>query len=130
MTNCISAVYAENKIKLSWLIKSIAVYEENQIGQRRDQSNRFGLHWKRLLNYWDLSNWVLFVIKTKQDNDMTDCISVVYVKTETELLGPIELGAVCYQNQTGQRHDRPYRCCLHWKQNWVVVINQIEWDLW
>ena len=40
-------------------------------------------------------------METKQDNDMIDCIGVVYAKTETELSGPIKSGAVCYQNQIG-----------------------------
>ena len=34
--------------------------------------------------------------KIKQDNDMTNYIGVFYAETETELSGPIELGAVCY----------------------------------
>ena len=29
---------------------------------------------------------------------MIDYIGVVYVKTKIELLGPIELGVICYQN--------------------------------
>ena len=36
---------------------------------------------------------------------MTDHIGQVYVKIETELLGPIQLSAVCDENQTGQQHD-------------------------
>ena len=43
--------------------------------------------------------------KTRQDNDVIDCISMVYAETESELSGPIELGVVCYQNQIGQQHD-------------------------
>ena len=57
---------------------------------------------KMILNCRDLSDEVLFVTKTRQDNDMTSYIGVVYAKNETELLGPIESGAVCYQNQIGQ----------------------------
>ena len=57
---------------------------------------------KMILNCRDLSDEVLFVTKTRQDNDMTSYIGVVYAKNETELLGPIELGVVCYQNQIGQ----------------------------
>lgn len=33
---------------------------------------------------------------------MIDCIGVVYAETETKLLGRIELGAICYQNQIRQ----------------------------
>ena len=38
---------------------------------------------------YDLSNRVWFVMKTKQDNDMTNCIGLVYVETKTEQLKPI-----------------------------------------
>ena len=34
--------------------------------------------------------------KTRHDNDLIDCIGVVYVETKTELSGPIEPGVVCY----------------------------------
>lgn len=40
------------------------------------------------------------MIKTRQDNDMTNQIGLVDVKTEIELSGPIELGVVFYENQT------------------------------
>lgn len=33
---------------------------------------------------------------------MTDYIGVVYGKTEIQLLGPIKLGVLCYQNQIGE----------------------------
>ena len=39
-----------------------------------------------------------YVIKTKQDNDMVDRIGLAYTETEIKLLGPIESGAVCYEN--------------------------------
>ena len=39
-------------------------------------------------------------MKTKQDNDMIDCISLVKVETKTELLGFISLGAICDESQT------------------------------
>ena len=68
---------------------------------------------KNILNYWDLSNHVQFITKTRQEKDMTNCIYVVYDEIETELLGPIELGMVCYQNKTRQQHVQLYRCSLH-----------------
>lgn len=46
------------------------------------------------------------MIKTRKDNDMTDHIGLVYAKIENELSRPIELGAVSYENQKRQRHDR------------------------
>ena len=44
-------------------------------------------------------------MKTKQDNDMTNHISAVYVENDTELSWPIGLGAVCEENQIGQQRD-------------------------
>ena len=38
VTERTSVVYAKNGIKLSWLIRSSVLYEENQIGQWHDQS--------------------------------------------------------------------------------------------
>ena len=32
--------------------------------------------------------------KTRQDNDVTNHIGIVYAKTETKLLGPIESSAI------------------------------------
>ena len=51
------------------------------------------------MNCRDLFDCVGFVMKTKEDNDVTDCIGVVYAETETKLLEPIEPGAVCYLNK-------------------------------
>ena len=34
------------------------------------------------------------MMKTRQDNDVTDCISLAYTKIETELLRPIWTGTV------------------------------------
>ena len=81
------------------------------------------------LNCQDLSDQMLSVTKTRQDNDMTDCISVVYMETKTKLSRFIELGVICYQNQTGQ-HNGPYRCGLYQKQNSIVVIDRIGCPLW
>ena len=38
------------------------------------------------------------MIKTRQDNDVTDKIGLVYDEIKTELSGPIESGAVAYEN--------------------------------
>ena len=43
---------------------------------------------KKKLSYRDLLNRVRSVKKTKQDNNVTDRISLVYAKTETKLSGP------------------------------------------
>ena len=45
-------------------------------------------------------------MNTKYDNDMTDHISLVYAKIETELTGPIWPGAIYDKNQIRQRRDQ------------------------
>lgn len=40
----------------------------------------------RKLNYKDISNWVRSMMKTRWENDVTHCISVVYTENKTELL--------------------------------------------
>ena len=35
------------------------------------------------------------MMKTRQDNDLIDCISTIYVENDAKLLGPIGLGAFC-----------------------------------
>ena len=38
------------------------------------------------------------MMKTKQDNNVTNCIDAVYAQNETQLLYLIILGAVCDEN--------------------------------
>ena len=83
MTNRIGAFYVENEIELLWSIGRGAVCVENQTWQ-----------WHDWLSYHDRSNRVWHVTKTKQDKDMTDRTSVVYIENETELSWYITLGAV------------------------------------
>ena len=47
------------------------------------------------------SNRVWFVKKTKQDNDVTNRIGLVYVETEIELSGPLWSGVVYDEIQIG-----------------------------
>lgn len=44
MTNCTYTVYVKNKIELLRPIESGPIYDESQIGQRRDRSHRFSLY--------------------------------------------------------------------------------------
>ena len=59
-------------------------------------------------NCQDLFDWVQYVMKTRQDNDVIDYTGLVYTKKETELLWPIGLGAICDENQIRQRRDWSY----------------------
>ena len=72
------------------------------------------------------SNRVLFFAKTKQDNDVTDCIGLVYSEIETELSRPIWLGVVYDENQIEKWHDWLYKCGIHRKQNLAIVFDQID----
>ena len=67
---------------------------------------------KMKLSFRELLDRVRYVIKTIQDNVMTNRIGLIYVETKTELLRPIEQGTVSYEDQTDQRHDRSYKCDL------------------
>lgn len=44
-------------------------------------------------------------MKTRHDNDMIDCIGVVYVENDNELSWPIKSGVVYDENQIGQWID-------------------------
>ena len=54
------------------------------------------------LSCLDWSDWVRSVEKTRQDNDMTDCIDADYAKKKTVQLWSIELGIVYDENLIGQ----------------------------
>ena len=47
-----------------------------------------------ILSYRDWSDRVQSMIKTRQDNDVIDCISVVYIENDIDLSWLIELGVV------------------------------------
>lgn len=53
---------------------------------------------KLKLNYQDLSDQVLSMMKTKKDNDVIDHTSAIYAKTETELSWVIRSSVVCDKN--------------------------------
>ena len=53
---------------------------------------------KMKLSCHDQSNQVQSVTKTRQDNDVSNRISLVYAKIETKLLGSIWSGVVCDEN--------------------------------
>ena len=46
------------------------------------------------LSYHDRLDYVQFVMKTRQDNNVTDCKGAVYFENEIELQWSIELGVV------------------------------------
>lgn len=67
---------------------------------------------KMKLNYRDQSDRVMYVTKTKQDNDMTDYIGAVYAENDIEPSGPIKPSAIFHDKWIRQRCDRLYKCDL------------------
>ena len=57
---------------------------------------------KMILKCRDLLDRVWSMVKTMQDNNMTDCIGTVYAENEIELSSLIKLGAVGDKNQLEQ----------------------------
>ena len=80
---------------------------------------------EKKLSKCDWLDCVYSVPKTRQDNDVADRIDLVYAKIETELLGPIWLGAVCDENHTRQQCGWSYNYVLRWNQYWTIFIDQI-----
>ena len=52
-----------------------------------------------ILNYYDRSNWVSIVTKTRYENYVTYRIDALYVKNETELSWPIRSGMVYHETR-------------------------------
>ena len=53
------------------------------------------------LSYRDRSDRVLYVTKTKQDNDVTNCTCEVYTENDTKLSWLIGPSANCDENYIG-----------------------------
>ena len=77
------------------------------------------------LSYHDQSDLVWYVIKNRQDNDVTNCIGLIYAEIETKLTGSIWSSAVYDENKIGQWHDWSYRCILCQKRNWTILTDWI-----
>lgn len=59
------------------------------------------------MNCRNLSNLVQFVMKTKQDNNMTDRIGAIYTKNDNELSRLIVSDVIC--DETKQNNDMTNR---------------------
>ena len=46
-----------------------------------------------------------FIMKSREDNDVTNCIGLLYFKNKTELLWPIQWDTVYEEDHTGQQRD-------------------------
>ena len=79
VTNRTCTVYTENDTELSWPIRSGTVYDENQIRQLHKDA----VYVKRKLSYRNRLDHIRSVLKTRQDNDATNRIGLVYIEIET-----------------------------------------------
>ena len=52
------------------------------------------------LNCQDLLDWVRSIAKTRQNNDVIDCIGVVYIKNKIKLSWSIKQGEVYEESDT------------------------------
>ena len=78
----------------------------------------------------DRSDYVRYVTKTRQDNNVNDHIGLGYAETENELSGPIWPGTIRSENQIRQWCNQSYRCGLHWndiKLSWPIRLD-IDYD--
>ena len=65
------------------------------------------------LNYHDQFDQVWSIMKTRQDNYVTDQTGAIYAEIETKLSLLIKQDAVYHKKLRGQRCDRLYRCDIH-----------------
>ena len=64
------------------------------------------------LNYYDQSDGVQSMMKTRHDNDVIDHIGAIYTEIGTELWWSIIQDVVNHEKETGQRCDQSYWCEL------------------
>ena len=103
--------------------------------QDNDETNHTSpLHVETKLNYYDWSNGVWFMMKTRQDNDKIDRIGTIYAKIGTKMSWSIKQDTVYDEKQTKQRYDQSYKCNLRKiryltiKTQWTVCDLWRKWD--
>ena len=115
-TDLIGLVYAKNDIEHSWLIKSGVVYDENQIGQQRDQLYRCGLYrnWTELSGPIELGA-VYDEIYTRQQHDQLYKYSLHRKLYQTIMTDYI--GCCLWQKLDNTTTWSSYKSGLHWNRN-------------
>lgn len=98
MIDCIGLVYAETKIELLGPIKSGTICYKKTNKTMTWLIIQVQSTLKTTLTYCDESNQVWSMTKTRQDMDVTECISVVYTETKTKLFVPIWPSVVYNEN--------------------------------
>lgn len=92
--DCVGVISALFYTKLSRLIKQCATYDKGKKRKWRDRLDKFVLPQKQKLSGHDQFDRVWSMMKTRQDIDMTNCISAVYTEIKTELLWLIQQDAI------------------------------------
>lgn len=96
----IDLVYSENEIEFSrpieqWSYRSSLWW--NQIGQWCYQSSTYGLHKNKTEMSWSIKLGTVYH-ETRQNNDIIDHTSVVYIENDTEMSWLIGPSIVCNEN--------------------------------
>ena len=84
---------------------------------------------KMILNYRDWPDQVQFLMNTREDKDVTDCIGAFYVKNDTELSWLIGSDANSDENKIEQLCDGLFISSWRWKRNWVIVTDRTRFGL-
>lgn len=104
MNNRVGLIYIKNYIELLRPIGPVqSMMKPDKIMMLSIFHMRFMT--KTKLSYYDQSDRVQYIMKTKQNNDITDRTGTIYAKNDTELSWLIEPGVVYDENQIGQQHD-------------------------
>lgn len=85
---------------------------------------------KSKLHYHDRLDKMRSILKSRQDNDVTDRIGITFVKCIIELSRPIRQDTVHLEKKTRQWCDRLYRCALRRMRYSTVKIDWIVYGLW
>ena len=65
-------------------------------------------------------------MKMTLHNNVTNRTGAVYAENYSKLSWPIRHGAIYDENDIRQQCDWSYRCGLHQKWYWIVVIDRIS----
>ena len=82
---------------------------------------------KSKLNYYDQSERMQSIMKSRQDNVVISCTSVISIKYDAKLSRPIKQCAVHDKDETGQWHDE--RTCPLNSKNETKVSCSIRQDM-
>ena len=83
-----------------------------------------------ILNCKNQSDSVQFIMKTTQDNDVSDHTGVISIEYDIELSRPITLSVVYDEDEIRQQRDQLYMFALCRIWNWTVMTDLIGYSVW